>query len=405
MAHKVFHHVPILLPLSFLVVNLIWICTSCEPKTHENQEYNSAFQLVLKDSLEVSVRGRLFIYDYLPQSNLYLASLSTSEEVILFDGQGKISGRFDKSGKGPGYFEGEVKGLTYLGDTAFVVLAQRGYFTYDLNGQHLKTIFHPSHAPYNFRKGTKMEVVSCRDSLYLLSDFKLVGNYPIYDPRFFHTTKNFTALSLVSERYEGRIPFLPNGMYTSSAQEYIPAADHFYAYQASASNLWVLSESERKISLYDLNDSISFLRQYDTSPRYMKQPMRRPSGAPVSSSFDQYDREVMASSKYRGIWNRDDTLLTMYRAGADIDMFEQTLLEEYQDNFHRLSRNYFQLFVGGKKISRDILMPLKVRALMYMNSTQHLLFSPEDREMKQEPEGSRMYIYALKQVETSQSYD
>lgn len=384
-----------------LALGICLLCTSCAYDQDEEKSASArSFELTLSiiDSIEVPVQGRVLVHDYAPARGLYAASLSPSQEVLLFDQQGKIAARFERQGAEPGQFEGEIAGLHFVGDSLIVVLAKRGYYVYDWRGAHRRTILHPENAPYGFWVH-QLATVRLHDDSYLLANFNLLSDYPVHDPRYYATVHPLTAVSLSTGRYQGWLSYPPEGAYRASEEGFLPSRQHYFAFDAADTSLWVLAQAEPKLRQYRLQDSFSLQAVWPTRPQHWTHPRRLPFGPPAEKTFEQSLRDAMTEAAYRHLWQLGDTLMTIYETGVAPEVARDVSIPDYHANSHRLNRYYFQLLVNGTPIAPDIVMPLKVRWPTYVHHTRRILFTPETREMTTEPAGARLYVGAMRPVE------
>jgi len=126
-------------------------CLACSDNSLDDSSYKEhptnlqGYSWIPKDTLQVQYLGIIDIQDYHPHRKVYLCRDWFQKKIIEINQEGEVLDMWDLVGTGPEQIGYEIYALSYFKDSSFVVLGEKAYCFYDLQGSFIKKIPHPKH--------------------------------------------------------------------------------------------------------------------------------------------------------------------------------------------------------------------------------------------------------------------
>lgn len=125
-------------------LSLIFILVAFFSCKSENSKDSSTklFTLEIKDSIQIDYLGNLNVFDFDPESGLYLGIDHDAIQIILFDEKGKSHHQYALKNDGPNAINW-LQGKSFLDGMVSILDSQKGLIQFDTNGEISRKIEMP----------------------------------------------------------------------------------------------------------------------------------------------------------------------------------------------------------------------------------------------------------------------
>jgi len=409
--------------LIFLLIGCI-IFTSCanEHSTHTNSNTQSSsntqqvnhesldciataqqslyqFSWVPKDTLLFDYLGMVELWDFDSKTQRYLSRDWLTKNVMEFSVNGKLLNQWNFTGSGPEGVGGEIYGGTYIGDSAFVILGDKGYHFYNRKGKFINKI--------SFGNKVSLGTISLLTKIFLydkegktMISSQIIANADQYNGTMrefyeYATLLSEFVLSDPEEDFSHYIKYPSSSIYKNE-NGYTLSGNDVYMEMDKLGNMYAIFACEAKIFQYDIKNSYKMKTCLNTAPDHFDHlPLFLPYNQ--LSSDNQSFQAFVGTSKYQSIYTFQDSLIGLvYSRGLAENLITNKLTRTtYNDSLYQFNAYYFQVFAGMKKLCNDIKFPKGTSTISYVHTLDKVVFSADVDQLKYEPEGSLFYVYSL----------
>jgi len=377
--------------LSLLVLAFIYSCG--EKDTNQNSSSQETYELVIVDSLIVDELEELQVTDYNVKTKRFLAYGTNSKDCMEVDMEGNIINRVELSGEGPGRFGTDMNGLGYFGEDKFIN-GMGNYFVYDKDWNYKRKS--PS---TNYLIPVKYISQAPKDLAYLGKTVLVQAiEHTEYGrklaPEYFSTAKMIELLEINEEAPLALIPYPEKSIYGSDKTYYWSHQPKFAVNEAE-NKLYLTLPLERKLYLYNLDDSFSLDKVIDLDLTGFTAPQGIPFNDQLKNSLKGFGPEnelnyvyMMTNSSIQDISTHGKLTMLKHRTGVENKSI--TSYEEATGLARKDSRTINSFIIDGQVVyetEENFRYPIRIDEMRFM--------SPDLNEAE-ERDYNKFYIYELR---------
>ena len=281
-----------------------------------------SLEFEIYDSLVVDYLGNLTLMDISPDSNTFLLSDSNTDTLFVTNADGKILHQYMLKGEGPNNYAGNRTGIAkFSSDSEFLIPTSRGVYSYNLQGELLK-----SYKP-DFSSSVSLIIGGANNSVIHENKFytNLTGRYSEkyghQGIEFQQNSKQLEVLDLETGVYSPLIPF-PKASKFSSSETSFPMLNFHLNLSATEDSLFINFRNEPKIFGYAFGqlDSASVPGSVKTIP-FTSFIEKEPKENLQDGSFDVRDFFLGTVNSFIAI--EDNLFLVDFVAGLSDEDYEE----------------------------------------------------------------------------------
>jgi hypothetical protein len=353
----------------YVIIVLAILIASCS-QGQRNERVGTDYNLVIIDSIQVDYLGNLSVFDFEPESGLYLGRNNSTEEHLLFDDQGKIHHRFMMLKDGPDA-AAWVQGLGFLDGKITVMDSNKGILQFTNEGKIANRIELPE--DYFFINGLNFPAARFGNELMYIRperdgmDWSNLGELfkrvyqnsilEVYNPETGKTrnTMDFPPGTIYADGnyYHWMFPSLTQ-VSDSEWLLYMMAERKYYVFKKKGDELIYDKTVDLKI-----NDAVNIQGSSIENIEVMYEGNR----------FNIY-------GKIEQIYSREHDILVVYTKGMDEEIVKQYDTEnrvEWMTFINSIPRYVAVLDKNHQLLQKDILVPLGIGFTSVCNSKGEII--------------------------------
>lgn len=213
------------------VLFLVFALASCSRQQTGSPE-SKTFELVKIDSVDFKILGEPILADVTKDGKQFLIYDFPSGEIISFDQEGQLLGRFSKKEDTPDAFGFMLELPAFLEKNEVIVNGMRGIFLYDLTGNQQQRIDHPESlggAAFMPMPGKSIETAKWKGEAFLLSKSVRTRDTYAGEDAFYERFRALEWVNVSSGQSQEIIPFEPGSLFLNGngfiLSDYTPALE------------------------------------------------------------------------------------------------------------------------------------------------------------------------------------
>jgi hypothetical protein len=329
---------------------------------------------------------------------LFLGLDYLDKTVLLFDREGEIVSKFNRSGADPWAFGYFLFAIGFHDASTISILSEKGIFFYALNGD-LKNSIGSSGNFSRYQTNSQLQLLAFKNGNvpYIITLTDLGTELRISNPEFYNHAYYFTLINLTTGERVRKIQIPENDIYRNRKFFYPDRIIPIFDISESTRELRVKFPIGDKLYIYSLSGELPLINTVDLELEHF----REPTGIPFDRPEDFTGFSV--NGYFRSIFSVGDTTFLFYRNQFDIEKFSfETGLnfsanpaEYYSTYGHLYTSDYCQILVHGKKISNDIIAPKEASYIGWVTSKDYIIAGKEIKNLDYEPDHLTFLIFKI----------
>ncbi|GEM_PF-4384923 len=350
------------------------------------------------DSLTVDYLAGLFVMADKTNNGLFLGLDFMDKTVILFDSAGEIVNTFNRAGADPWSFGNYLYAIGFNNDSTINVLTEKGVYFYSLQGKLLKKLSYKGNFS-GFQLNSQLQIlpIELSDSTYLLTLTDFATDLRLSQPEFYQEARYFTLINTTNNKRQHFVSMEESTLYKQDKYYYPARVCPAFDVDRSKGELRVKYPLGNKMFTYSLLDNFKLIKITDVTPEHMDTPVGVPFDKP--NSYTGFS----TNGFYSHIFARGDTTFLFYTTEFDVNKFELTTQTKffadpagnYNQYRHLYTANYCQIFVGERKLCKDIKLPEDGAFVAWVDNLHSIIIGKETNTLDREEDSKKYYLYKL----------